>query len=79
MTFADVSAADEDTIGTLGKCIYHQVGMHHPGAHNPDDTDVGGILNPGYAGQIGTRVGAPVAAERQYYRLKGCFRLCFYR
>ena len=64
MTFADVSAADKNTVCALGKRIYHQVGMNHPGAHNPDDTDVRGILNPGHTGQIGACVGAPVTAER---------------
>ena len=64
MTFADVSAADKDTVGALGKRIYHQVGMHHPGAHNPDDPYVGRVLDPRHAGQISARIGAPVAAER---------------
>jgi hypothetical protein len=75
MTFADVSAADKDTVSTLGQRIYYQVGMHHPRAHDPDDAYVGRVLDPGHACQIGARIGTPVATERYDYRLKGCLGL----
>jgi hypothetical protein len=63
MTFADVSATHQDSISALGQCIYYQAGMHHPGAHNPDDPYVGRILDSGHAGQIGASIGTPVTAE----------------
>jgi len=63
MTFAQVSPTYQDAVRSLGKGVDHQVGVDHAGTHHPDDAAIGGILDPGDPGQIGPRIGAPVATE----------------
>jgi hypothetical protein len=63
-----VSPTHQDAVGAFGEGVDHQVGVDHPRAHYPDDSAVGGILNPGDPGQVGPGVGAPVAAESDNQR-----------
>ena len=66
---AGMAAADEHAVGAFGQRIEDELRVHPPGAHQPDDADVGGILQPRHAGEVCRRVGAPVAEERDDARL----------
>jgi hypothetical protein len=70
MTFSQVSPTQEDTIRPLGEGVDDQVGVHHTGAHDPDDSAVGRILDSRYPGQISAGIGAPVAEKSDDPRLK---------
>jgi hypothetical protein len=70
MTFTEVSAKYQDTVGTLAEGIHYMLGMHHPRAHYTDNPHVMRILHPGRTSQISGGVGAPVAAECNDFWLK---------
>ena len=76
MTFAQVSPADQDTVGALGERVDDQVGVHHAGAHYPDDAAVGGVLNSRDAGQVGAGIRAPVAEKSDDQRFELIFHVC---
>jgi hypothetical protein len=63
MTFTEVSPTDEDAVGSLGEGVDDEIGVDHAGAHDPDDAAVGGVLDAGDPGQVGTGIGTPVAEK----------------
>ena len=73
MTFAQVSPTQEDTIRPLGEGVDDQVGVHHTGAHDPDDSAVGRILDSRYPGQVSAGIGAPVAEKSNDQRFELVF------
>ena len=60
---AGMAAADEHAVSAPGQRIQDELRIHAAGAHQPDDADVGGVLQPRHAGEVGGGVGAPVAEE----------------
>jgi hypothetical protein len=64
MTFAQVSAADQNPIGPLGKSINDKIGMDHTGTHDTNNPAIGRILNPGNSRQVCPGIGTPVTQER---------------
>jgi hypothetical protein len=63
MAFTEVSAHDDDAVGSLAQGTHHQVRMDHPRAHHPDGAHVGRVLQPGDAGEVAAGIGAPVAQK----------------
>jgi hypothetical protein len=70
MTFTEVSAKYQDTVGSLAEGIHYMLGMNHSRAHYTDNPHIMRILHPGGSRQIGSGIGAPVAAECNDFRLK---------
>src|SRR4030042_7148949 len=46
MTFAGMSAADENAIGPFLESLEDKGGVHPAGAHDPDDADIGSVFLP---------------------------------
>ena len=67
MTVADVSAGDEDAVGAILESLEDKIGVDPPGAHHPDDAEMGGILEPAHPGEVGGGIGAPVAGKRENF------------
>ncbi len=65
MTFTELSAAGKDTIGTLNKTLEDKGRIDPAGTHNPDSSQVWGILEPGNSGRISGCITAPVAEKTQ--------------
>jgi hypothetical protein len=63
MAISEVSAADQDTIGTFSQSVDNEVGMDHSRAHYPYDSQVRQVLDPRSAREIGSGIRTPVAAE----------------
>jgi hypothetical protein len=75
MAFTQMSAHDNDAVGPLAESIYHQVRMHHAGAHNAHGAHVGRILQPGHPGQIAARIRAPVAKKSDNGGIVFCWHM----
>src|ERR1017187_449223 len=63
MAIPGMAAADEHAVSAAGQRIQDELRINPPGAHEPDDADVGGVLQPRYAGEVRCRIDAPVAEE----------------
>ena len=63
MAVADVSAGDEDPIGTSFKPLEDKIGVDPAGAHDPDNPHVGRVLETADPGQVGSRIGAPITGK----------------
>ena len=63
MTVADVSARNQDAVRSFQKRFEQEAVIYPTGAHEPDQTDIGRILHAGHSGQVGPRIGAPIADE----------------
>jgi hypothetical protein len=63
MAVADVSAGNENAVGPFQKRLEQKAVIHPAGAHEPDQTDIGGILHAGHPGQVRPGISAPVANE----------------
>jgi len=61
MAFTGMSPGDPDAVGTFPQGRQEKLRIHPAGARNPDDPDVGRVLHPADAGQVGGPVAAPVA------------------
>jgi hypothetical protein len=61
MTFTQMSAHDDDTVGSFSKGVHHQIRRDHTGAHDADGPHVRWILKPGNARKIAACISAPVA------------------
>jgi hypothetical protein len=70
MTFAQVSAHQDDPVGSPVERFEDQIRVHHARAHHPHGAHVGRILQPGDACQISAGIGAPVAEKPQNHRLE---------
>jgi hypothetical protein len=70
MAVTDVSAGHQHAVGTLPQRINNKYGINPPRAHDPDGSQVAGILQPGNTGQIRTGVCTPVAQKRNNFRFK---------
>jgi hypothetical protein len=66
MAIADMSPGHKNTVSTLIKRIEQKPVMDPSGAHHPNQSDIGWILNPGYTGQIRSGIGTPVADKSDY-------------
>ena len=63
MTFTGMSAADQYPVSAELKSLGDEAGLYPATAHNPDNTQVGGIFLPGCASQVSASIGTPVAQE----------------
>lgn len=70
MAVADVSPAHQDAVDAFLKRPQNVVGRYRGGAHDPDGTDIGGILHSADTGKVGSTVRAPVAYECQNFRFE---------
>ena len=66
MAVADVSARNQDAVRSFQKRFEQEAVIYPTGAHEPNQTDIGRILHAGHTGQVGPRIGAPIADEGQY-------------
>ena len=64
MAVAGMTAAENHTVRASLKGPQNEHRVEAAGAGNPNDFYVRGILQPIGAGQVGTGIAAPVAAER---------------
>ena len=65
-----MTSADDHAVGAPLERAKHEQRIHAAGAGNADDLDIRRIGQTVGAGQIGARIGAPVAAEGNDLRLK---------
>ena len=63
MTFTQVSPANQDSVYPLDEGIQNEWGIHSAWAHNPDNPDIGRVLESGNTRSIRTGITAPVAKE----------------
>jgi hypothetical protein len=63
MAFTKVSAAGKDAVGTINKTGQQKGRFDPAGAHHPDGSDMGRVLQPADAGRIRSRITAPVTQE----------------
>ena len=68
MTVSRMASAQDHTVRTLLKCTENKHRIDPAGARYPDDLDIGRVGQAAASRQIRTRVAAPVAAERYYFR-----------
>jgi hypothetical protein len=64
MAVTDVSAGHHHPVGSRLKRIQQKTMIHSPGAHEPDEPDVGGVLHSRHPCQVGPRIRAPVTQKR---------------
>ncbi len=69
MAVARVSPGDPDPIRTVPECGQYKFGAHPGGARNPNNPDIGWVLETAYAGQVGGAITAPVTEESRDFRL----------
>jgi len=62
-----VSPGHQNTINPALESTEHILGVNPAGTWNPDDPDIGRLLQTVQACQIRSSVGAPVAAESHYF------------
>lgn len=74
MTFPQLSPSHKYAINACKEGLNNEDGVHSAGAHDPDHSDVRGVLKTGNPCGVGRCIAAPVAEEAQYLRLK-CFFL----
>lgn len=70
MTLAEMSAADEYTVGTVAEPVQDKCRLYPSGAHNPYDSEMRWILQAGNSCSICCRIAAPVAQKSENSRLK---------
>lgn len=68
MTVARMAAANYYTVGSSLKCTQNKHGIYSARTGDTDNFNVSGIRKSVVAGEVGTRVGAPVTAKSQYQR-----------
>lgn len=80
MAVSNVAAGDQDPVGPLKKGLQEKSGLDPPGAHDPKETDLRRVGDPGNAGQIGPGVGAPMAdkGEDEWFMLFRHVRFGFF-
>lgn len=69
MTVTRVAAGHQDPIRPSLKSPQYQHRIHPSGAGYPDDSQVGGLLQPADPGQVSPGITAPVTAKSDYFRL----------
>jgi len=65
-----MTAHQQNTIRAIFKGLQNQVRMYHPGAHNTNDSQIGGVLDTCGTRKVRRRIGTPVASEGQDLGLK---------
>jgi len=70
MTVPNVSTTHHDAINALFESLENIAQRNPPGAHHPDDSNIGGILKAADPGQISAGISAPVAAKCDDLRRK---------
>jgi len=69
VAIADVTTQNHHAVGALFEGANDQFGSDPSGAGDADDFQVGGVFEPGGAGQVRPGVTAPVAEETDDFRL----------
>jgi len=67
MAFAGMSPGYPDAVGAFTQGSQKEFGTHPTGAGNPDHPDIGWILHPADAGQVGRAIAAPVAQKKPQF------------
>jgi hypothetical protein len=63
MAFTGMSPGHPDAVCAFAQGSQKEFGTHPTGAGNPDHPDIGWILHPADAGQVGRAIAAPVAQK----------------
>lgn len=73
---ARVATGNKHRVGADLERLHEEVKVDAPGAGQTNDADVSRVFEAVRAGQVGAQIGAPVANERDDFRLEtaGCFR-----
>ena len=74
MAVAGMTAAENYAVGTPLKRFQDKHGIDAAGARHADDFHIGGIVQSVRSRKVGTRIGAPVAAERDDFRFEFTYR-----
>ena len=69
MAVARVSPGDPDTISPVTECGQNEFRTHTAGTRDPDDPEVGGILQSAHTGQICRPITTPVTQKGRYLGL----------
>ena len=70
VALAGMAAGDHHAVGAVGQGLEDEGGIDPAAAHHADDADVGGVLDPRRAGQVGRPVRTPVAEEAHDFRFE---------
>jgi hypothetical protein len=70
MAITEMSPGDQYTVTSLFKRLQYKQRVDSARTHDAYGPDVGGILQPGYTGQIRTGIGTPVTKKSNYFWLK---------
>lgn len=65
MALAQVSAADKNAVCPVNETVYEKQGINATGAHDPNDPDMGRILESGYSGRVRCGIAAPMAQKAE--------------
>jgi hypothetical protein len=71
MTVADVSAGNQDAVGSFQEGLEQKAVIDPAGTHESDQSNIGRILHAGYPRQVGSGISAPVANKGQDVRFFG--------
>lgn len=63
MTVAELSAAHQDPIRSVEQGLRNIDGINRSSTHDPEDSDVLGVVESGRLGQVCAPIGAPIAQE----------------
>lgn len=67
MTLPEVSTTGKYTVCTVDKAFKDKNGIYTAGTHDPDDPDMGWILESGNACRIRGSITTPVAKKSEYF------------
>jgi len=70
MAITEMSPGHQHTVTTLFECFDDESRVNPAGTHDPYGSQVGRILQPGYARQVGPGIGTPVTQKRCDLRLE---------
>jgi hypothetical protein len=75
MAIAEMSPGHQYAICSLLERFNNKYRINTARTHNPDSSQVGWILQPGYSCQISPGISTPVTQKRHNFRLKLCHNL----
>jgi hypothetical protein len=69
VAISGVAPGDKDAVGAAHECLGHKHGIDTTGTGDPNDAQVGGLLETGNAGCICTAIRAPIAEKANNSKL----------
>jgi hypothetical protein len=78
MTVPWVAAGDEYAVRPIHQSLHDEQGIDPTGARDPDDAQVGRLLEARHTSGIGATIGAPVTQKTDYPQLLGSWFVPFF-